>query len=158
MKPRVTASPGLSRAADRRVASNRRRTSRPRDDDPDWAAFHPSSYGFRPGRRCRDALREVDGLIKEGYAFVVDADLESCFDSIPAPDLIRGRLMERVEQRISDGRVLGLIRGWLDQDIVSGMGRWTPPAFAGAGWGTPRGARRPLVPPRPDLIRQRDAT
>ena len=93
------------------------------------AAFHPSSYGFRPGRRCRDALKEIDGLIKEGHAFVVDADLESYFDSIP-----HERLMERVEQRISDGRVLGLIRGWLDQDIVSGMERWTPTG------GTPQGA------------------
>ena len=93
------------------------------------AAFHPSSYGFRPGRRCRDALEEVDGLIKEGHAFVVDADIESYFDSIP-----HGRLMERVEERISDGRVLGLIRGWLDQDIVSGMERWTPTG------GTPQGA------------------
>ncbi len=93
------------------------------------AAFHPSSYGFRPGRRCRDALREVDGLIKEGYSFVVDADLEGYFDSIP-----HERLMERVEERIIDGRVLGLIRGWLDQDIVSGMERWTPTG------GTPQGA------------------
>ncbi len=93
------------------------------------AAFHPSSYGFRPGQRCRDALGEVDGLIKEGHAFVVDADIESYFDSIP-----HDRLMARVEQRISDGRVLGLIRGWLGQDIVAGMERWTPTG------GTPQGA------------------
>ena len=93
------------------------------------AAFHPSSYGFRPGRRCRDALKEVDELIKEGHAFVVDADIESYFDSIP-----HERLMERVEERINDGRVLGLIGGWLDQDIVSGMERWTPTG------GTPQGA------------------
>ena len=38
------------------------------------AMFLPGSYGFRPGRGCRDALREVDGLIREGYAFAVDAD------------------------------------------------------------------------------------
>ncbi len=54
------------------------------------AAFHPSSYGFRPGRRCRDALGEVDDLIKEGYTFVVDADIESYFDSIPRPGLDPG--------------------------------------------------------------------
>ncbi len=53
-------------------------------------AFHPSSYGFRPGRRCRDALGEVDGLIKEGHAFVVAADIESYFDSIPRPGLDPG--------------------------------------------------------------------
>ncbi len=93
------------------------------------AAFRPTSYGFRPGRSCRDALREVDGLIAEGFSFVVDADLESYFDSIP-----HERLMERVEERISDGRVLGLLRGWLGQDILRGMERWRPAA------GTPQGA------------------
>ena len=93
------------------------------------AAFHPSSYGFRPGRGCRDALREVDGLIKEGYSFVVDADLESYFDSIP-----HERLMERVEERISDGRVLELIGGWLAQEVLRGLERWTPTG------GTPQGA------------------
>jgi RNA-directed DNA polymerase len=46
-------------------------------------AFSPSSFGFRPGRGCHGALREVDGLIKNGYTHVVDADLGSYFDSIP---------------------------------------------------------------------------
>jgi len=91
--------------------------------------FHEASYGFRPGRGCRDALRAVDGLIKEGHAFVVDADLESYFDSIP-----HERLMARVEERISDGRVLALLRGWLGQDILRGLERWTPVS------GTPQGA------------------
>lgn len=93
------------------------------------AAFRPESYGFRPGRGCHDALGEVDRLIKAGHVFVVDADLAGYFDSIP-----HERLMERVEQRISDGRVLGLIRGWLAQDVMRGMERWTPTA------GTPQGA------------------
>jgi RNA-directed DNA polymerase len=39
--------------------------------------FCEGSYGFRPGRGCHDALREVDRLIKEGFTFVVDADLKS---------------------------------------------------------------------------------
>ena len=93
------------------------------------ALFLPSSYGFRPGRGCRDALREVDRLIRDGYTYVVDADLRSYFDSIP-----HDRLMERVATRISDGRVLALLQGWLDQDVLHGMERWTP-----AG-GTPQGA------------------
>ncbi|MGH6885107.1 MAG: group II intron reverse transcriptase/maturase [Geminicoccales bacterium] len=93
------------------------------------AAFQPASYGFRPGRGCHDALREVDRLIKDGHTFVVDADLEGYFDSIP-----HERLMERIEEQISDGRVLGLLRGWLGQDILRGMERWTPTA------GTPQGA------------------
>jgi len=46
------------------------------------AAFCPTSYGFRPGRGCRDALREVDHLIREGHTFVVDADLQSYLDVV----------------------------------------------------------------------------
>jgi RNA-directed DNA polymerase len=91
--------------------------------------FLPSSYGFRPGRGCKDALREVDGLIKEGFTHVVDADLASYFDTIP-----HERLMALVEERISDGRVLSLIRGYLSQDIMRGLERWTPTG------GTPQGA------------------
>ena len=91
--------------------------------------FSPTSYGFRPGRGCKDALREVDQLIEQGYTFVVDADLESYFDTIP-----KEQLMRRVEERISDGRVLALVRAFLDQDVLRGLERWTPNA------GTPQGA------------------
>jgi RNA-directed DNA polymerase len=45
--------------------------------------FAAGSFGFRPGRGCHDALREVDRLIKEGYTHVVDADLEAYYDTIP---------------------------------------------------------------------------
>jgi RNA-directed DNA polymerase len=93
------------------------------------ATFTEGSYGFRPGRGCHDALREVDRLLKAGYTFVVDADLEAYFDTIP-----HARLMARVEERISDGRVLDLIRGWLKADILKGLERWTPTG------GTPQGA------------------
>ncbi len=91
--------------------------------------FLPMSYGFRPGRGCKGALREVDALLREGYTWVVDADLKGYFDSIP-----HDALMARVEERISDGRILSLIRGWLDQDIMAGMERWSPTS------GTPQGA------------------
>ncbi len=91
--------------------------------------FCATSYGFRPGRGCRDALREVDHLLKEGYTYVVDADLESYFDTIPHEPL-----MDRIEARISDGHVLGLLRRWLGQDILRGLERWRPMA------GTPQGA------------------
>jgi len=93
------------------------------------AMFRPTSYGFRPGRGCRDALREVAGRIAEGYAFAVDVDLESYFDTIP-----HERLMQHVEERVSDGRVLGLLCSFLAQDILQDMRRWTPTA------GTPQGA------------------
>lgn len=90
--------------------------------------FCEGSYGFRPGRGCHDALREVDRLIKEGFTFVVDADLASYFDTIP-----HERLMARVEEKVSDGRLLDLIRGWLKADILKDLERWTPEG------GTPQG-------------------
>jgi RNA-directed DNA polymerase len=91
--------------------------------------FRACSYGFRPGRHCKGALREVDGLVKDGYTWVVDADLASYFDTIP-----HERLMTLVEGSISDGRVLGLIEAFLRQDIMNGMERWQPTS------GTPQGA------------------
>jgi RNA-directed DNA polymerase len=91
--------------------------------------FRPGSYGFRPGRGCKDALREVDRLLKAGFTWVVDADLESYFDSIP-----HDRLMALVAGSISDGPVLSLIAGFLRQDIMKDMARWQPTT------GTPQGA------------------
>ena len=91
--------------------------------------FAEGSYGFRPGRGCHDALRVVDALIKEGYTFVVDADLQAYFDTIP-----HEALMAQVEAKVSDGRVLDLIRGWLKADILKGCERWTPVQ------GSPQGA------------------
>ena len=93
------------------------------------SGFCDGSYGFRPERGCRDALREVDRLLKEGYTHVVDADLQSYFDTIP-----HERLMARVEERISDGRVLDLIRNWLTADILQDLSKWTPTE------GSPQGA------------------
>ena len=64
--------------------------------------FAPHSYGFRPRRSAKDALRRVDALLRAGYRYVVDADLQAYFDSIPhAP------LRARVASKVSDGRVLG---------------------------------------------------
>ena len=91
--------------------------------------FVEGSYGFRPGRSCKQALREVDQLIGLGYTHVVDADFESYFDSIP-----HAKLVERVGSRVSDARVLKLIEAFLQQDIIHGMQRWTPTG------GTPQGA------------------
>jgi RNA-directed DNA polymerase len=93
------------------------------------ATFCPTSYGFRPGRGCHEALREVAHLIEDGHTFVVDADFASYFDTIP-----HEQLMQRMEERVSDGRVLGLLRNWLEQDVLQGLQRWTPTE------GTPQGA------------------
>lgn len=93
------------------------------------AQFLNGSYGFRPGMGCKDALREVDGLLREGCTFVVDADLQNYFDTIP-----HARLMQRVEEHISDGPVLELIANFLKQDIMYEARSWTPVG------GTPQGA------------------
>jgi len=75
--------------------------------------FAPHSYGFRPGRGCKDALRRVNQLLKAGNTHVVDVDIKGYFDSIP-----QDRLMGMVRERISDGRVLGLVEGFLKQGVM----------------------------------------
>jgi RNA-directed DNA polymerase len=92
--------------------------------------FAPQSYGFRPGRGCREALRRVESLLKEGYTWVVDADLKSYFDTIP-----HERLMGRVRERIADGRVLELIESFLTQGVMEELDGWEPSEA-----GTPQGA------------------
>jgi RNA-directed DNA polymerase len=69
------------------------------------AMFCPTSYGFRPGLGCRDALREVAHLIEEGYTFVVDADLQSYLDAASYCPLVH-----EVRSKSSDCRVITLIR------------------------------------------------
>jgi RNA-directed DNA polymerase len=91
--------------------------------------FAEQSYGFRPGRSCKDALRRVDQLLKEGQTWVVDADLKSYFDTIP-----QARLMKLLEEKVADGRVLELIRQYLRQGVLEEMREWRPEA------GTPQGA------------------
>ena len=91
--------------------------------------FAEHSYGFRPNRGCKDALRRVDALLKQGYRYVVDADLRSYFDTIP-----HERLRARVAERVSDGRVLDLVGLFLEQGVLEGMSVWRPTS------GTPQGA------------------
>jgi RNA-directed DNA polymerase len=91
--------------------------------------FAEHSYGFRPGRGCKDALRRVDELLKAGYVYVVDADLKGYFDSIP-----HDRLMSRLKEKIADGSVLSLIESFLKANILDGLEEWTPEA------GAPQGA------------------
>jgi len=77
--------------------------------------FAKHSYGFRPGRGCKDALRHVEELLKAGNTQVVDVDIKGYFDAIP-----HDRLMALVRERIADGRVLGLIEGFLKQGVMEG--------------------------------------
>lgn len=81
--------------------------------------FAPQSYGSRAGHGCKDALRQVDKLLKSGYTHVIDADLKSYFDTIP-----HERLMELVKEKIADGRILALIEQYLKQGIIEGDKEW----------------------------------
>lgn len=92
--------------------------------------FAEQSYGFRPGRGAKDALRRVDQLLKAGKTWVVDADLKGYFDSIP-----QERLMEAVGEHISDGALLELIRRFLKQGVMESGKDWQPTET-----GTPQGA------------------
>jgi RNA-directed DNA polymerase len=91
--------------------------------------FAEQSYGFRPNRGCKDALRRVDSLLRQGYLLIVDADLKSYFDTIP-----REPLMQRLRKKVSDGAVLNLVEAFLNQQVLEGMNSWTPEG------GTPQGA------------------
>jgi RNA-directed DNA polymerase len=91
--------------------------------------FALHSYGFRPGRGCKDALRQVDALLHQGFVFVVDADLKSYFDTIPH-DL----LMARLREKIADKGILALVDSFLRQRVLDSMECWAPET------GTPQGA------------------
>lgn len=91
--------------------------------------FAPHSYGFRPGRGCKDALRRVDELLKGGAVFVVDADLKSYFDTIP-----HDRLLAEVGRKVLDGKIMKLLGQFLQQGVLDGLAAWTPEQ------GTPQGA------------------
>jgi RNA-directed DNA polymerase len=91
--------------------------------------FAAHSYGFRPGRGCKDALRRVDDLLHSGHVYIVDADLKSYFDTIP-----HDRLLALVGQRVSDGSIVKLLEGFLSQGVLDGLDAWTPEQ------GTPQGA------------------
>ena len=91
--------------------------------------FKDHSYGFRPGRGCKDALRAVDEHLKAGLCWVVDADLKSYFDT-----LSHQRLLEHMGADVADRKVLSLVESFLDQEVLEDMETWTPSQ------GSPQGA------------------
>jgi RNA-directed DNA polymerase len=98
--------------------------------EPIWERdFAEQSYGFRPKRGCKDARRRVETLLKEGYTWIVDADLKSYFDTIACEPL-----WGQVAEKVSDGPVLDLVKTVLNQPIWEGIKSWTPEG------GTPQGA------------------
>ena len=92
--------------------------------------FAQQSWGFRPGRGAKDALRQVNELLEKGKNWVVDADLKSYFDSIP-----QDKLMAAVSEHVADGRVLELIQKFLKQGVMESGKGWSP-----TDTGTPQGA------------------
>jgi len=91
--------------------------------------FAKHSYGFRPGCGCKDALRRVEEMLRAGNTHVVDVDIKGYFDTIP-----HDRLMALVREHVADGRVLGLIEGFLKQGVIEGQD-WQE----AKGEGTPQG-------------------
>lgn len=81
------------------------------------ADFRPCSYGFRPRRRAHDAIAEIQMLGTKGYQWVLDADIEACFDRID-----HTALMDRVRHRIKDKRVLALVKAFLKAGIMTETG------------------------------------
>lgn len=108
-------------------ASRAAHGSRPRLVERDFVGH---SYGFRPGRNAQQAIARVETLLAQGQVWVVDADLKGYFDSIP-----QDKLLEAVEKKIADGRVLRLLKKYLQQGVLESGKDWQPTEQ-----GTPQGA------------------
>jgi RNA-directed DNA polymerase len=98
--------------------------------------FAEHSYGFRPGRGAKDALRRVDTLLQAGHDWVVDADLKSYFDTIP-----HDRLIALLKARVAGGRVLALVESFLRAGVLEEAKGWQP-----TGRGPPQGGVRTPCP------------
>jgi RNA-directed DNA polymerase len=83
------------------------------------AEFLPCSYGFRPKRRAQDAIAEIHHFGTRGYRWVLDADIEACFDSID-----HAALMDRVRRRVKDKRVLALVKAFLKAGVLTELGEY----------------------------------
>ena len=93
--------------------------------------FYPSSYGFRPGRRAQDAIAEIHRFTSGSldYEWVIEADIEACFDRIS-----HSQVLGEVRRRVEDKRVLALVRSFLKAGVMNEMGR-----FERTVTGTPQG-------------------
>ena len=82
------------------------------------ADLQPEQYAYRPGRDAHDAVRRVHRLLTTGHREVVDADLSDYFGQIPHADL-----MKSIARRVSDGRLLGWVKAWLEMAVEEDDGR-----------------------------------
>lgn len=98
------------------------------------ADFTPNAHGYRPGHSAGQAVQEVHEALKSGAANVVDADLTKFFDTIPHAELMRS-----VARRVSDGRMLHLVKMWLDAPIEETNERGKKQRRGPGGKGTPQG-------------------
>lgn len=80
--------------------------------------FQPCSYGFRPNRRAHDALAEIHHFGSRKYQWVLEGDIEACFDTID-----HAALMDRVRRRVEDRRVLALVKAFCKAGILTELGQ-----------------------------------
>ena len=93
------------------------------------ADFAPCSYGFRPNRRAQDAIAEIHHYTSKSYRWVLEADIEACFDNID-----HAALMDRLRHRVGDKRVLALVKSFLKAGVMTTIG-----TTEGTITGTPQG-------------------
>lgn len=94
--------------------------------DPD---FHPSSYGYRPGRSCHQAIGKAAMFVRKyRLEWVVDMDLSKCFDTLDHEIILRS-----FRRKIADGSILGLLRQFLESGVMTGEG------FEASETGSPQG-------------------
>lgn len=116
---------GIPTVADRVVQQSLRMVLEPIFE----ADFVPVSYGFRPRRRAHDAVAEIHFYAGRGYRWVLDADIEGCFDNID-----HQVVLGQVRTRISDKRVVGLVRAFLKSGVLTELGQ-----MRNTDTGTPQG-------------------
>ena len=106
------------------------------------ADLEPTAYGYRPGHTALEAVREVHGALGAGHTEVVDADVSQYFDTIPHADL-----MKSLARRLSDRRMLRLLKQWLKAPVAeqADRGGWRYTSGKRATRGTPQGG---VVSPR----------